>query len=654
MSAIRAAVTPPKPGSLDPLKELEALMQRKDLTALEARRAQILMKNYGTGVPRQQNLTTHIEPLAMASEPPMSCAPDISSGSTDTLSSGHKSEIGSDAPTVGMELEMRTAISRIPAPMRLHPQTDKFVPMVDIRPGGLKSATASADRGSSPPTARSVFLGSLAASYPEARPAFCVSNAGDESTQTNGARPTDPPPGIEILSAVRNADGNYEGYIAVDGTCMNAIGVCVGYLNDVERTAGSPKGEYLGCVTEPRHGEAIIERPDGTQLAVLELGRAQLKTLSGSTVAEFRMNGEVIANLGNQVCSFDTLSFHDQSTMALYLSFINPTLLTKAAQTQMSTNQQILVTSEVVAASSVVSSPCLTIASRDRPGTDTISEDTHLPLSVKYRCLADFKPNAPWQLAVKEGEELRVLQDYDDGWATCLDTSGRRGMLPSSYLKKQSTPASKHDSPRVKFSASLGPHESPAPNSRSSSVHESATRLLQEAVPNVSSLRLHTASGLALEPQLGCTSTANQSQALVGELKVAIACFDADASQEWQVSLKLDEHCHLVKDHGDGWALITKVGGAQGMVPITFLSPLSRDVCSSNSKPPVLPRQGTHKVLHQFSAEDPSWQVQVEMDDEVDVCERFDDGWSSIIHLKSGRSGLVPSGFLQPIDDTAN
>ena len=108
MSAIRAAVTPPKPGSLHPLKELEALMQRKDLTALEAQRAQILMKDYGTGVPRQQSLTTHIEPLAMASEPPMSCAPDISSGSTDTLSSGHKSEIGSDAPTFGMELEMRT------------------------------------------------------------------------------------------------------------------------------------------------------------------------------------------------------------------------------------------------------------------------------------------------------------------------------------------------------------------------------------------------------------------------------------------------------------------------------------------------------------------------------------------------------------------
>ena len=47
MSVIRNAVAPPKPGSLDPLGELAVLMKRKDLTALEAQRAQMLMKDHG-------------------------------------------------------------------------------------------------------------------------------------------------------------------------------------------------------------------------------------------------------------------------------------------------------------------------------------------------------------------------------------------------------------------------------------------------------------------------------------------------------------------------------------------------------------------------------------------------------------------------------
>ena len=107
----------------------------------------------------------------------------------------------------------------------------------------------------------------------------------------------------DLLAAVMDGDGGFYGSVARDGTCLDDQGVVVGYLNDHERTAGTAHGEYSGCVSATRGNECTIERPDGTVLATLNLGLCLLRTLSGSTVAEFRADGEVVGNLGNTICA---------------------------------------------------------------------------------------------------------------------------------------------------------------------------------------------------------------------------------------------------------------------------------------------------------------------------------------------------------------
>lgn len=525
---------------------------------------------------------------------------------------------------------------------------------MDVARGGLGLSLPAAVHigeevfGGPQSTARSVFMGSLAASYPEAREAF------DVSTQASDARPAGPPPDVEILSSVRDGDGNYEGYIAVNGACMDALGICVGYLNDVERTAGSPKGEYLGCVTEPCRGEATIERPDGTQLAVLELGRTNLKTITGSTVAEFKMNGEVVANLGHRVCSFDMLSFHDQPTMALYLAFINPGLLTKAALTQASA-----IRPQRDAISTMAAAPTPTTASNASPACEDAAVpcymgtlgDIDTPSGASRKCIADFASGELWQLSAKMGDVLVLLETHDDGWVTCINANGRKGMLPLAYLgapalmpqtMEPGTQAPEPLSAREYFSALMRPLGSDGGIKHSATQSSNSLQLQDFSTPPK-----HKGSESCFVPLAPRPMSEPTKPKLRGKPKVAIASFDVDMSQEWQISLALDEPCRLLEDHGDGWASILKASGEEGMVPAAYLASLPDDVPVQVPTPPR-PRQirGTYTVLNHFVANDLSWQVDIETDDEVVLCEEFDDGWSSITHVKTGKNGVVPSSFL--------
>ncbi|KAF9557161.1 hypothetical protein CPC08DRAFT_616638, partial [Agrocybe pediades] len=47
-----------------------------------------------------------------------------------------------------------------------------------------------------------------------------------------------------------------------------------------------------------------------------------------------------------------------------------------------------------------------------------------------------FVPDLADEIPVRHGEQLRVLAQYDDGWALCtrLDGSGEQGMVPLDCL----------------------------------------------------------------------------------------------------------------------------------------------------------------------------------------------------------------------------
>ena len=50
-----------------------------------------------------------------------------------------------------------------------------------------------------------------------------------------------------------------------------------------------------------------------------------------------------------------------------------------------------------------------------------------------------FEPRMNDELRIRVGEALRVLAEYDDGWAFCENPRGERGMIPLECLDRGNT-----------------------------------------------------------------------------------------------------------------------------------------------------------------------------------------------------------------------
>ncbi|KAF7337871.1 SH3 domain-containing protein [Mycena venus] len=57
--------------------------------------------------------------------------------------------------------------------------------------------------------------------------------------------------------------------------------------------------------------------------------------------------------------------------------------------------------------------------------------------TVRY----EFIPSLPDELSITTGEVVRVLSEYDDGWALCKNGRGDQGMVPLECLDQASAPA---------------------------------------------------------------------------------------------------------------------------------------------------------------------------------------------------------------------
>ncbi|KAJ7772933.1 hypothetical protein DFH07DRAFT_952902 [Mycena maculata] len=58
--------------------------------------------------------------------------------------------------------------------------------------------------------------------------------------------------------------------------------------------------------------------------------------------------------------------------------------------------------------------------------------------SVRY----EFIPTLPDELSINTGEVVRVLSEYDDGWALCANLRGEQGMVPLECLERTGAPNS--------------------------------------------------------------------------------------------------------------------------------------------------------------------------------------------------------------------
>jgi hypothetical protein len=62
------------------------------------------------------------------------------------------------------------------------------------------------------------------------------------------------------------------------------------------------------------------------------------------------------------------------------------------------------------------------------------------PLGILSTVKCTFIPNLPDELSISTGELIRILVEYDDGWALCANMRGEQGVVPLECLEKKTSP----------------------------------------------------------------------------------------------------------------------------------------------------------------------------------------------------------------------
>jgi len=138
----------------------------------------------------------------------------------------------------------------------------------------------------------------------------------------------EPPDDAEVFITVKDRFGDYRGYIAEDGECVNNRDKTIGYINREDYTAGSREEEYLGCLQDQISGdECVVEDAMDERCGMVHLGHATIKDNQGSTVAEIHGNGIVVGNQGSQLGEFEGFTFNEIRTVGLYMMLIDPGML---------------------------------------------------------------------------------------------------------------------------------------------------------------------------------------------------------------------------------------------------------------------------------------------------------------------------------------
>ncbi|KAF8891334.1 hypothetical protein BD779DRAFT_1514639 [Infundibulicybe gibba] len=95
------------------------------------------------------------------------------------------------------------------------------------------------------------------------------------------------------------------------------------------------------------------------------------------------------------------------------------------------------------------------------PGRTPRSATESLP-DVTVVC--SFIPTLQDELPIEAGERIRVMAEYDDGWALCCNSWNQQGMVPLECLDRGSAPTESRDYRRFKRASSL--HASLIPGER--------------------------------------------------------------------------------------------------------------------------------------------------------------------------------------------
>jgi hypothetical protein len=79
----------------------------------------------------------------------------------------------------------------------------------------------------------------------------------------------------------------------------------------------------------------------------------------------------------------------------------------------------------------------------------TLGHSTNVATGRTATVCCTFIPTLPDELSISNGEIVRIVNEFDDGWSLCVNSRGEQGMVPLECLQKGTSGALITDSPSV-------------------------------------------------------------------------------------------------------------------------------------------------------------------------------------------------------------
>ncbi|KAJ3193710.1 Sorbin and SH3 domain-containing protein 2, partial [Entophlyctis luteolus] len=266
--------------------------------------------------------------------------------------------------------------------------------------------------------------------------------------------------------------------------------------------------------------------------------------------------------------------------------------------------------------------------------------------SDTYNVVEDFDPENPDEIELRVGDEVQVMNKYDDGWCTGMNlATNQSGLLPLDCLAGYSSGQQKPIKPDGK-------------------------KLQKQRISSIYDANFPGYGGGNGAPVLnGATPTLAKE----GENYLVAEDFDPESPDE--IELRVGDKIQIKKTYDDGWCTgLTMVTNQFGLLPMDCLagfvagpkpvkpdgkklqkqrvsSIYDNDMSVYGSTVPTASAKDAaggvemHTVVKDFDPENLD-EIELRAGDEVQVMMKYDDGWCTGLNTVTNQTGLLPLDCL--------
>ncbi|KAJ3031215.1 UNVERIFIED_CONTAM: SH3-domain kinase binding protein 1 [Siphonaria sp. JEL0065] len=315
---------------------------------------------------------------------------------------------------------------------------------------------------------------------------------------------------------------------------------------------------------------------------------------------------------------------------------------------RLSTRQSSIYSKSVVGESRPYSSASYNSVSSSTNFQSAAANNAAANANTVYRVLHKYDAALDDELDLIVGNDIIVLQEFDDGWAKGMEpASGSVGLFPMTCVGPAFTGVNTNNS---KYSSVY--------SKRTSSISTKSTQFNKSSSAGGNDTSRATSS---LGPTAATTSASKNQVALTGDKSTLTVIHPYEAGDSDELTLVVGRTLVIVEEFDDGWCegrdIITN---KSGIFPLACVA-RGNNVSSTQRRPESFAKRRSSirqapktvvekrvKVIHQYNPTQ-SDELLLDVGAEVVVIKEFNDGWARGKNPTNGKVGMFPLICVQPI-----